>query len=194
MAEGKRPRLMVLVGSLMLIRSGVLAFKMIRFLARWNGPVVLDARDVSVLPSWLVTFTQFVSGHMLLIACFGLVESAFILIAATCFLVGRPWARVGLEAECWFELTLLPVSAIYAYAVRQILHGWGSGLTSGLTVPQVTRLAGTLPRLPDFLFRAAWLALFIAILRSRSVRKAPLSGSPVLAAPTLQSSLPDHPA
>ena len=89
-----------------MVRAGLLALKMVRFLARTSGSVVLDARDVSVLPSWLVAFTQSVSGHMYLIGCLGLAESVFMLIAATCFLLRRSWARVGLEACCWLDLTL----------------------------------------------------------------------------------------
>jgi hypothetical protein len=172
MAEVRRPRRIVLVGSLALIQAVILAIKMIRFLvetARAGGrPVVLDARDVSVLPSWLASITQFVTGNPYLIAGLGLSEGVSTFIAAIYFLVGRHWARLALELLCWLQLTLTPFAAVYAYAVRQILLGWSARWTS----PQIALLAGTLRGAPTELFSAVILGVFIAVLRSKSVRRA----------------------
>ena len=172
MAEVRKPRRLVLVGSLALIQALFLSIKMIQFFvvtARVGGrPVVLDARAVSVLPSWLASITQFVTGHRYLIAGFALGEGVITSIVAIYFLVGRSWARLALELCCWLQLALIPLAAAYAYSVRQILLGWGSTWDS----PQITRLAGTLRGAPAELFSAVIFGVFIAVLRSESVRRA----------------------
>jgi hypothetical protein len=76
--------------------------------------------------------------------------------------------RLALELLCWLQLTLTPFAAVYAYAVRQILLGWSPRWTS----PQIALLAGTLRGAPTELFSVVILGVFIAVLRSKSVRRA----------------------
>jgi hypothetical protein len=153
---------LILIGALALTSAGFLTFKAIHVLTRADSSVPLNAEDLSMLSPWLASLTQFVTGHTHLIAALALVEALLATVTVAYLFFGRPWARLGLELLCWLELALLPLSMVYVYAVRQILLGWD--------LPQIARLAGTLPGTTTHVSKAIALGVVIALLRSQKTR------------------------
>jgi hypothetical protein len=120
-----------------------------------EGRFLFSDANASVLsPAWLARVARLVVDHLPYFVAFWMLLGLFMIVAAGNLLRRRRWARLGLEAVCWFGILEASLVAAFIESVRRMLlrgsEAGGDLLASSL----VSR----------FWVSLSWLGIYVILL------------------------------
>jgi hypothetical protein len=132
-------------------------------LSRTEGFASLAETGLAHAPPWFAALTSALSRHLAVLAAGWGSLGLFVLAAGGCFLRRNAWARLALEAVCWFGLVEAPVVAAFLYGFLSM-------------APQSSLRAAD--RLESLVILGIWICTFwflvdtvsLMALRSRAIR------------------------
>ena len=113
-----------------------------------------DPQALALSPAWLAGVARFVVDHLQAFVAFWMLVGLFMIVAAAALLRRRPWARVALEAVCWFGILEAPIVAGFIYSVRRMLLRGEAAGGGSLASSLVSRFWASL----------AWLGIYVTLL------------------------------
>lgn len=126
----------------------------IRALAGEAAFLSAEAHGPALSPAWLARAAVFVVGHLNVFIALWMLLGLFMIVGAAGLGRRSPWARVGLEAVCWFGCLEAPLVAAFIYSVRAMLRraevAGGAALASSLA--------------SRFWVSLAWLGVYVVLL------------------------------
>lgn len=113
-----------------------------------------DPHGLPLSPAWLARAAGFVVGQLQVFVAFWMLLGLFMIVGAVNLRRRRPWARVGLEAVCWFGILEAPLVAAFIYSVRRTLLRAGVAGGDALASSLASR----------FWVSLAWLGIYVVLL------------------------------